>query len=698
MLDGLYKPRAVAVIGASRNELSIGYRVLANLRDNRFTGSIFPVNPKEPDILGLKAYKSVLEIPDEVDLANISIPARFVPAAVEDCGKKGIKFVIIHSAGFREVGPEGEKLEKAAVETARRYGMRVYGPNSQGIMNSDPAVSVYANFTFTPMKPGNISILAQSGGIAELLNLQLEMRGMGFRMYGSNGNASDISIDEILEYFGQDDETRVILLYVESFQDPARFVAAASAITPKKPILAIKAGTSAEGARAITSHTGALMGRDTISDVLFERAGVIRFSRMEDVVEAAIAFSKQPLPRGRKLTIVTNAGGPAIQATDEAIARGMELSKLSEETRGKLREKLNPMSSVQNPVDMTATAGPEQFGHTIRTLLEDPEVHALLLSMVTPFFVDNEAVVREVVESLKGAEVPVVATYLTNLKNWGHIVEAAAAAGIPTYDYPETAAAVLAAMARYVEVRARDRGRVETFKADRKKAEDILKSAKPDADGFIPFSSAFEVLACYGIPCIETRRFEGLEDLKKAAAGLKYPAVLKADARGLVHKTEAGAVVLGIRDGEQLVREAGSLEEKLEGRAAAFSVQPMVEPENEIIMGLSSAGEAGMVVMAGTGGIFTEVLRDAQFRLVPITRRDAAGMIRGLRGYGLLAGARGRKPADLGVLEDMLLRLSQLASDLPVIEEIDLNPVFASSDGARTAAVDARMRLRRHGG
>ncbi len=695
MFDGLYKPRAVAVIGASKNQLSIGYRVLANLKDNRFTGPIFPVNPKESEILGIKAYMSVLEIPDEVDLANISIPAKFVPAAVDECGKKGIKFVIIHSAGFREVGPEGEKLEKAAVETARKYGMRVYGPNSQGIMNSDPAVSVYANFTFTPMKPGSISILAQSGGIAELLNLQLEMRGMGFRMYGSNGNASDITIDELLEYFGRDEETRVILLYVESFQDPARFVDVASAITPRKPILAIKAGTSAEGARAITSHTGALMGRDTISDVLFERAGVLRFSRMEDVVEAAIAFSKQPLPRGRKLTIVTNAGGPAIQATDEAIARGMELSKLSEETQGKLREKLNPMSSVQNPVDMTATAGPEQFGHTIRTLLRDPEVHALLLSMVTPFFVDNEAVAREVVESLKGAEVPVVATYLTNLSNWGHIVETAAAAGIPTYDYPETAAAVLAAMADYARLRARERGKVETFKADRKRAEDILKSASPDADGFIPFTTAFEVLACYGIPCLAMKKFDGLEPLKEAAPGLGYPAVLKADAEGLVHKTEAGAVVLGIESPERLVEEAGRLEKKLGGRAATFIVQPMADPENELIMGLSSAGDAGMVVMAGTGGIFTEVLRDAQFRLVPITRSDAAGMIRGLRGYALLAGTRGRKPADLGVLEDMLLRLSQLAADIPAIEEIDLNPVFASSEGAKTAAVDARMRLKR---
>jgi len=693
MLDGLYKPRAVAVIGASKNPLSIGYRVLANLRDNHFNGPIFPVNPKESSILGFRSYKAVQEIPDEVDLVNISIPAKFVPAAVEDCGKKGVRFVIVHSAGFREVGAEGEKVETLLVETARRYGIRVYGPNSQGVMNSDPDVSLYANFTFTPMKPGSISILAQSGGIAELLNLQLEQRGMGFRMYGSNGNASDITIDELLEYFGQDAETKVILLYVESFQDPARFVRVAADVTTKKPILAIKAGTSAEGARAITSHTGALMGLDTISDVLFERAGVLRFTRMEDLVHAAIAFARQPLPKGRKITIVTNAGGPAIQATDEAIARGMELSVLSDGTRARLKEKLNPMSSVQNPVDMTATAGPEQFGHTIRTLLGDPEVHALLLSMVTPFFVDNEGVVKEVVASLQGAAVPVVATYLTNLKHWGHIVETATAAGIPAYDYPETAAAVLAAMSRYVEMRDRERGSAESFGVERDKAGVILGGARRDEHGFIPYTTAFEALRCYGIPCIETHRFAGLEELKRDSGKLPFPAVLKADVEGVVHKTEAGAVMLNIANRDELAVMAARLEERFKGRKVAFGVQPQLGAQSELIMGVSRAGDAGHVVMVGMGGIFTEIMKDAQFRLVPITRTDARAMIRALRGHGMLAGARGRKAVDFNVLEEMLLRLSQMAADLPMIDELDLNPVFAGAGKGETLAVDVRMKI-----
>ena len=693
MLDGLYKPRAIAVIGASKKTLSIGYRVLANIKDNKFTGPIFPVNPKEDSILDLKAYKSVLDIPGDVDLANISIPAKFVPGAMDECGRKGIKFAIIHTAGFKEVGPEGAKLENTVLEIARKYGIRVYGPNSQGVMNSDPKVSLYANFTFTPMKPGSISILAQSGGVAELLNLHLEEAGTGFRMYGSNGNASDISIDELLEYFGQDEETKAILLYVESFQDPARFVEVASAITPKKPILAIKAGTSAEGAKAITSHTGALMGRDTITDVLFERAGVIRFRRMEELVQAAIAFSRQPLPRGNKVTIVTNAGGPAIQATDEAISRGMELSALSDETKAKLRGILNPMSSVNNPVDTTATAGPKEFGGTIRTLLEDPEVHSLLLSMVTPFFVDNEGVVKEVIASLEGADIPTVGMYLTNRTNWGHIIDEAKNAGIPVYDYPETAAMVLSAMSRYVQERGRDRGEVETFDVDKDKAAGIIANASKDESGFIPFLSAFDVMKSYGIPCCETRQLGGLDELEKASGDLPFPLALKADIEGVVHKTEAGAVVLGIDGKDTLLAEAHRIADRFKGKKISFNMQPQLEAENEVIMGLSRAGDAGAIVMIGTGGIFTEIMQDAQFRLVPITRADARDMIKSLKGYELLAGARGRRPVDSTLLEDMLLRLSQMASEQPRIEEVDLNPVFASTDRDKTVVVDVRIKV-----
>jgi acetyltransferase len=696
MLDGLYKPRAVAVIGASTKPLSIGYRVLENLRAHDFKGPIYPINPRERSVRSFRCHRSVLEVDDEIDLANISIPARFVPAAVEECGEKGIKFVIIHSAGFREVGPEGEALEQQVLEVARRYGIRVYGPNSQGVMNSDPEVSLYANFTFTPMKPGNISILAQSGGVAELLNLNLERIGVGFRMYGSNGNASDISIDELLEYFGTDDQTRVIMLYVESFQDPRRFVEVASAITPDKPILAIKAGTSAEGARAITSHTGALLDVDTTTDALFERAGVIRFNTQEELVQAAVAFARQPLPRGTTVTVVTNAGGPAIQATDQAIASGLSLTEISAKTREALAACLNPMSSVKNPVDTTATAGPDEFGGIMKILAEDPDIHALLLTLVTPFFVDNVGVAERITGALEGCAKPVVASYVTNV-NWAHVIQKVREASIPVFDYPETAARVLAAMARYVTIRDRDRGEPETPDADTAAARRVLAEAKPSEDGFLAAADVSRLLGAYGIASARAVRAPGADEVAGAAADLRFPVALKVDHEAVVHKTDEGGVALDLEDADALAAAVAEMRARFARRdlEPAYVVQEFLGGGREVIMGLKQAAGAGTLVMIGTGGIYTEVLRDAQFRLAPLTRADARDMIGALKGRAILAGARGEEPVDFAALEDILLRLGRMAVEHPEIQEMDLNPVLAFAERGRTAVVDARVRIGR---
>ncbi|MHC4413697.1 MAG: acetate--CoA ligase family protein [Planctomycetota bacterium] len=693
MLDGLYKPRAVAVIGASSKELSIGYRVLENLKSHDFKGPIYPINPRERSICSLKCYKSVLEVQDEIDLANISIPARFVPNAVQECGEKGIKFVIIHSAGFREVGPEGEALENQVLEVARKHGVRIYGPNSQGVMNSDPEVSLYANFTFTPMKPGNISILAQSGGVAELVNLNLERIGVGFRMYGSNGNASDISIDELLEYFGTDDQTRVIVLYVESFQDPARFVKVASAITPAKPILAVKAGTSAAGARAITSHTGALLDVDTTTDALFERAGVIRFHTQEELVQSAVTFSCQPLPRGTAVTVVTNAGGPAIQATDQVISSGLSLTEISAKTRETLSACLNPMSSVKNPVDTTATAGPDEFGGIMKILADDPDVHALLLTLVTPFFVDNVGVAERIAGALEGCEKPVVASYITNV-GWANVIQRVRDASIPVFDYPETAARVLAAMARYVKIRDRDRGAPETLDTDATAGRKLLAEAKLSEDGFLLAADVNRLLDSYGIPIAQTVRAQRTNDVAKAAADLRFPVALKVDHEAVVHKSDAGGVVLNLQDAAALATAAAEMRRRFEKRGIrpAYVVQEFLTGGREVIMGLKQAAGAGTMVMIGTGGIYTEILRDAQFRLAPITRVDARDMIKALKGHSILAGARGEHPVDMTAIEDILLRLGQMAVDNPEILEMDLNPVLAFPEPGMTAVVDARVR------
>ncbi|MHC4140503.1 MAG: acetate--CoA ligase family protein [Planctomycetota bacterium] len=698
MLDGLYRPRAVAVIGASSKQLSIGYRVLENLRAHDFRGPIYPVNPKERSIRSFRCHKSVLDVDDEIDLANISIPARFVPEAVEECGEKGIKFVIIHSAGFREVGPQGQELESQVLDVARTYGIRVYGPNSQGVMNSDPDVSLYANFTFTPMKPGNISILAQSGGVAELLNLNLERIGVGIRLYGSNGNASDISIDELLEYFGRDVQTRVIMLYVESFQDPARFVEVASAITPVKPILAIKAGTSEAGARAITSHTGALLDVDTTTDALFERAGVIRFHTQEELVQAAVAFSQQPLPRGTTVTVVTNAGGPAIQATDQAIASGLSLTEISATTREALGACLNPMSSVKNPVDTTATAGPDEFGGIMRILAEDPDIHALLLTLVTPFFVDNVGVAERITEACRACDKPVVASYITN-EGWAHVIRKVRDASIPVFDYPETAARVLAAMARYVTIRDRDRGAPEPLDVDTAAGCKVIANAEPSADGHLCAADVNRLLEAYGVPITRTVRADSAAEAVNATSDLRFPVALKVEHAAVVHKTDEGGVALALADEDALTAAAAEMNDRFEKRGIepAYVIQEFLTGGREVIMGLGRVDDAGAMVMIGTGGIYTEVLRDAQFRLAPLTRADARDMIKALRGYRILAGARGESPVDMYALEDILLRLGRMALEHPEILEMDLNPVLAFPEPTRTAVVDARVRISSEG-
>jgi len=382
MLDALFKPKSVAIIGASNNPLSIGHIVLQNLLDHDFKGPIYPINPKSSFIKSFKAYPSVADIPDDIDLVNISIKNTLVPYVIEECGKKGVKFAIVHTAGFKEVGEEGLKLEKQIVEIAHKHGMRIYGPNSQGIQNSDPEVSVYANFTFVPMSPGNISIVAQSGGVGETLKLHLYEIGMGIRMYASFGNEADVSLNEIIDYYGQDEGTKVIMIHIETLKDPAGFLEVASRITPKKPILALKSGKTSEGAVAVASHTGSLIEQDTLTDVIFQKSGVLRFHSQEEMVDAAIGFSTQPVPTGDRVVIVTNTGGPAIISVDECISAGMKLAELSPETKEALGQLLFTEAIISNPVDVVATAGPEQYGGTVETLLKDQNIASLLLNFV----------------------------------------------------------------------------------------------------------------------------------------------------------------------------------------------------------------------------------------------------------------------------------------------------------------------------
>ncbi len=682
MLDSLFRPRGVAVIGASNNTFSIGNRVVKNLLDHGFKGPIFPIHPKEPEILGLKAYPSILDVPGPVDIASIVVKNTMVPQVVEDCGKMGVKFVIIHTAGFREMGEEGAKLEDALLDAARRYGVRVYGPNSQGVMNSDPEISVYANFTFTPMRPGKASILAQSGGVAEMLNLNLRRMGSGFRIYASHGNATDVNTNELLDYLGNDPETRTIIMHIESMKDTPGFIERCRRIAREKSILAIRTGRTAAAAKAVSSHTGSLMQRDSLTDTIFEHAGVMRFNTTEEMISAAYAFATQPVPAGPNVGIIANAGGPGIMAVDECVGHGLSLARFTEETKSRLRAGLIAESYVENPVDVAATANADHFALALSCLNDDPGVDSILIPMVTPFFVDCEAIARSIAETARKATKPIIAVVMTN-ENWAKTVETIKSAGIPVFDFPETGARVLAAMVRYGEIRKRLAEPPAIVSGNKAEAQEIL--ARQPA-GFVSQTAAFKVLDAYKIAAARTVPLTGTQ----LPSGLKFPVAVKVDSAEVVHKSDAGGVALNIARKATLQKAVEEMSGRFPG--ANLVVQEQCPPGTEVIIGLKREPGVGPVVMFGLGGVHVESLKDVSFRMAPLSEAGAARMVREIRSLPLLKGGRGLPAADLAAVERLLVSVSQMAVDLPEIAEMDLNPVIVYPEGQGAKVVDVRIK------
>ncbi|MEE8578024.1 MAG: acetate--CoA ligase family protein, partial [candidate division Zixibacteria bacterium] len=615
------------------------------------------------------------------------------PMILEDCGQKGVKFAIVHTAGFKELGEEGLKLEKHIVEIAHKYGMRIYGPNSQGIQNSDPEVSVYANFTFVPQMPGNISIVAQSGGVGETLKLQLYQIGMGTRMYSSFGNEADVSMNEIIDYYGQDDETKVIMAHIETFKDPAGFLEVADRVTRKKPLLVLKTGRTSQGVKAVASHTGSLVNQETLADAIFEKAGVLRFDSQQEMIEAAVALSTQPLPKSDKVVIVTNTGGPAIIAVDECIKSGLGLAELSPETGKALGELLFSEAIVSNPVDVIATAGAKEYGGTVEALLNDPNIDSLILNFVTPPFVDCEAVAHKLAEIGTTAKKPIVCIILTIEEKFGEVIRLIRESGIPVFDFPEAASKALAAMIKYGKVKDRPVPEHKPYDVDKTSAEEIMARFRGTGK-FLPQAEVFELLECYRISAAKTVRVESREGLLKEAGKLNYPLTLKVDSEEIVHKSDAGGVSLDIANEASLLSAFDEMVTKFKKHKPGFVIQEFLTEGHEVIIGAKGNRGIGATVMFGLGGIFVETLKDVQFRLAPVTDSEALDMIESIKGSPLLKGARGTKAADVKALGEAIVRLSQMVADFPEIDEIDLNPVFAFDEGKGVAVVDARLKTK----
>ncbi len=694
MLDFLFKPRSVAVIGASNRKLTIGYRILENLVESGFTGRIYPVHPKEEKIRELKTYPSILDVPEEVDVAHIVVKNALVPAILEDCARSKVRSVIINTAGFSEVGSEGADLEKSIIEIARRGGVRVFGPNCQGIMNSDPEIRAYCNFTFTRMTEGEISIVAQSGGVGEVINQRLYSLGEGFRMYASNGNGADISIPEIIKYWGDDDRTKVIVVHIESLRDPREFMEVAKLAALKKPILGMKTGRTREGARAVVSHTGRLMGEEIPIELILEDCGIVSFDDQDELCQAAIAFSKQPLPDGNRVAILTNSGGPGIIATDGCIEAGLGLPELSAETQKSLRDSLYPEATVSNPVDVLATATPEHYGLTLSELVKDPNIDSVLVNFITPFFVDCESVAREIVRAAGTSKKPILSVIMTDKEQQAETLRIVKSGGVPAYDFAEMATKVLRAMVRMREYREDREDVFQPFAdVDRENAHAIVDSARAQKIETLTAEESIRLLNCYRIPFVRTEVRTCAEECVSAAKEIGFPVAMKIDSPDVAHKTESGGISLDIRDEAHLKRELERLKTRFANPARQYVIQEYMTGGTEVIVGSKRVQGVGHVVMFGLGGILVEIMKDVVFRFAPLTKRAAHKMIRSISCFPILHGYRGRENVDIERLAEILARISQLVLDLPEIQELDLNPVVAYGDSFRTAAVDVLVRI-----
>ena len=627
-----------------------------------------------------------------------SCATRLVPRVLEDCAQKGVKVAIVNASGFREIGPEGLALEQQMVELGKKLGIRLFGPNCQGVMNTDESVRLYSNFTFAQMTPGHVSMVAQGGGVAEVINNYFGMNGVGQRMYASNGNACDISIPEIIEYYGQDEQTHVIVLHVESFSDADEFLQRVRPVAAKKPILALKSGSTPEGARAVSSHTGGLMAQDTTTDVLFDKCGILRFSSLSELCEAAAAFNGQPVPKGDRIGMVTNAGSPAIIITDEAIKAGLAVPDLTDNTKAALSQKLQSIASVANPIDMMATASGEEFGASLQALLDDPNIDAAVVCFMTPFFVDTLSIAQAIEERAKHSQKTLIAVAMTNPNEkpeWKETVERVRACSVPVYYFPEAAARVLYNMNRYRLLRDRPVERPSELDVDRAQAQRILDQAQPSPEGFLSAQDVTQLLNAYRIPYVEQEHNRDLAQLQHAASQMGYPVVLKAVSTDLVHKSDQGGVALNLGDATELAEAIKAMRDRFAGLSdLSFIVQKQLDADGlEVIVGAAQASGSGRMVMFGLGGVHVEVFGDVTFKLAPLTHAEAEQMLSSIKAAPLLAGVRGAPAVDRQALIDILLRVSQLVSDHPSISELDLNPVMAYPQGRKSAGVDARIRL-----
>ena len=694
------QPRSIAVLGAS-NKPGIGNAFVKNLIFYGYTGIVYPINPNVEVVSSIKTYPSIMDVPGEVDLAILVVAAERAQPLVEECARKGVKGLVVITAGFSEMGGEGIEREKKLIHTARAYGMRVIGPNGLGILNTDPAVSM--NATFAPIFPphGKVALGTQSGALGGALLAYCFKIGLGLSSFVSIGNRADVSDNELLQYWADDRDTDIILLYLESFGDPRRFARIARETTAKKPILVVKGGSSSAGARAAASHTGAMMSTDIASDALFRQAGMIRCNTLEKLFNTATFLANQPLPRGKRVAVLTNGGGAGIMAADALSAEGFQLPTLSEKTRNELKTFLPAKASYLNPIDTTAAVFPEQYKRTLQLLLEE-DIDAVVVIYIPPIlelFGFMKLAIQEVAPEFRKKGIPIMASFL------GVDLEKSTMGSpkdgyVPTYTFPEATAFVLGRAYEYYEHLKKPAGRIPKFdNINKEAAEAIIAKAVgrcAASPAWLDSDEINDIFAAYGIRSAHSKIAVTAQEAAAIADSIGYPVAVKLFSPTITHKTDVGGVMLNLKSAGEVIdayhQISGNIEKlSRSSEMKGVTVQKMLSGGVELIVGVTQDKNFGPLIMFGLGGIYAELFKDVNFRIHPLTDIDAQDMISAFKAHKILDGWRGALPSDIAAVKDLLLRISALVEDIPEIREMDLNPIMVMETGQGCYVADARI-------
>jgi len=695
MLEVFSCPRAVAVIGASRDQEKLGYGVLSNIIQCGYPGRVYPINPKADEILGLKCYPRVLDVADPIDLAIIVIPNKYVASSLEECGQKGIKGAVIISAGFREAGLEGVRMERELVAIAKSYGMRIIGPNCLGVI--DTICPLDASFAAGMPPQGKIAFMSQSGALCTAILDWALAAEIGFSRFVSLGNKADLDEVDLLAAWENDPHSKVILTYIEGLSEGRKFMEVARRVTQRIPVIAVKSGSTDAGSRAVSSHTGSLAGSARAYESAFRQSGVLRAESIEHLFDYSLAFAYQPVLRGGRIAIVTNAGGPGVMATDALEQEGLSLASLNRETIDFLHDHLPAAANIYNPIDVLGDAPTDRYVLALEAALQDENVDGVIVMLAPQVMTQVEETAEAVGRIVARYDKPVLGCFMGQAKI-GPGIKVLNQYKVPNYPFPERAVGALKAMLEYRRWLDRPPWETERFDVDQARVRQIFDQVRADGRQTIGDAEARDIMKAYGIRIPASELATTADEAVDFAEEIGYPVVMKIASPDILHKTDIGGVKLGISDASE-VRDAFDL---LVYRATRYMpdaeiwgclVQEMVRGGKEVIVGMNCDPQFGPLMMFGLGGIYVEALKDVTFRIAPFSRREAEEMITEIRAYSLLRGVRGEKTSDIEAIVDTLLRLSQLVTDFPDIMEMDINPLMVFEEGRGVVGVDMRLVL-----